>query len=78
LSIRDYLNDRFGLSLGSLTPDEASEILQSKGVSLDTAQELRTFLQRVEDAIYTGKGHESGDMGESIPRLVKAIEKESR
>lgn len=78
LSIRDYLNDRFGLSLGSLTPDEASEILQSKGVSLDTAQELRTFLQRAEDAIYTGKGHESGDMGESIPRLVKTIEKESR
>ncbi len=76
LGIRDYLNDRFGLSLGSLTPNEGAEILESNGVSTDTAQELRVVLQTIEDAVYTGKGHRSSDIHEDIPNLVRQIEKE--
>jgi len=76
LHIRDYLNDRFGLSLGSLTPGEGAEILKSNGVSLNTAEKLRAVLERLEDAVYTGKGHEACDIGENIPKLIKQIEKE--
>lgn len=76
LQIRNYLNDRFGLSLGSLTPGESAEILRSNGVSLNTAEKLRAVLERLEDAVYTGKAHESCDIGENMPRLIKQIEKE--
>jgi len=77
-SIRRYLNERFDLSLGSLTPDEAADIVVSKGVSAATAERLRTALQELEDAIYTGKGQETCDMGGDIPKLIKQIEKEIR
>ena len=78
LSIRDYLNERFDLALGSLTPDEGAEILRSKGVSLETAQRIRSVLQRLEDAVYTGKGHECRDIPEDVPKLIKQIQKEIR
>jgi hypothetical protein len=77
-SIRRYLNERFDLSLGSLTPDEAADIVGSRGVSATTAERLRTALQELEDAIYTGKGQEPCDMGGDIPKLIKQIEKEIR
>ena len=77
-SIRRYLNERFDLSLGSLTPDEAEDIVVSRGVSATTAERLRTALQKLEDAIYTGKGQETCDMGGDIPKLIKQIEKEIR
>ncbi len=77
-SIRRYLNERFDLSLGSLTPDEAADIVVSRGVSATTAERLRTALQELEDAIYTGKGQETCDMGGDIPKLIKQIEKEIR
>ncbi|MBE9582452.1 MAG: protein BatD [Proteobacteria bacterium] len=78
LAVRDYLNERFGLTPGSLTPDEAAQILKSKGVRLDTAQKLQAILQGLEDAVYTGKGNESCDIGEDIPGLINRIEKEVR
>jgi hypothetical protein len=77
-SIRRYLNERFDLSLGSLTPDEAADIVVSRGVSATTAERLRAALQELEDAIYTGKGQETCDMGGDLPKLIKQIEKEIR
>lgn len=77
-SIRDYLNDRYGLSLGSLTPDDAYQILLSKGVSKETSEKLRDLIQDIEDAIYTGKGEDIFPMEGGIVRLIKQVEKESR
>jgi hypothetical protein len=76
VSIRDYLNARFGLLLGSLTPDEAADILTSKGVRVETGDKLRTILRELENAIYTGKGAEPREAGQDLPKLVKQIEKE--
>jgi len=78
LSIRNYLNERFGLSVGTLTSDEAAEILESQSVSIETAKELRKLIGRLEDAVYTGKGDEASEMGKQIPKLVKQIEREIR
>jgi hypothetical protein len=78
LCIRDYLNERFDLALGSLTPEEGAEILRSKGVSLETAQGFRSVLQRIEDAVYTGKGYECCDTPDEVPKLIKQIQKEIR
>jgi hypothetical protein len=78
LSIRNYLNERFGLFVGTLTPAEAAEILESRGVSIETAKKLRKLIGGLEDAVYTGKGHEASEMGKDIPKLVKQIEREIR
>ncbi|MCD4716890.1 MAG: BatD family protein [Desulfobacterales bacterium] len=78
LFITDYFNDRFGLSLGSLTPDEAAGIMESKGVSPETTGKMKNVIKTLEDAVYTGKGHDSCEMGENIPKLIRQVEKEIR
>ncbi|MBW1705839.1 MAG: protein BatD [Deltaproteobacteria bacterium] len=76
--ITDYFNDRFGLALGSLTPDEAAGILESNGVSTETSGKMRHVMQALEDAIYTGKGHANCEIGQDIPKLIRQVEKEIR
>ena len=78
LAVRDYFNNRFGLALASLTPEDATEILTAKGVTLKTAQKLKQILIEVEDTIYTGTDKRSVSMGEEIPGIVRKIEKEIR
>jgi BatD DUF11 like domain len=76
--ITDYFNDRFGLALGSLTPDEAAEIMESNGVSPETTGKIKNVIQTLEDAVYTGKGHANCEMGADIPELIRQVEKEIR
>ena len=78
LCIRDYFNDRFGLLLASMTPDDAADILISKGVSPGTAQKLRAILIELENTVYTGQTQDVGRMNNEIPRLIKEIEREIR
>ena len=76
--IRDYLNHRLGLSYGSLTPLEANRILMSRGVGANTAENLQRIMQQLENAEYTGKGHEAAKIDFDLVKLVKQIEKEAR
>ena len=76
--IRHYLNDRFGLSLGSVTPEEAAAILTSNGVSSEVTERFRTIFQQLEDAVFTGKGQEPCGTEEKISELIRQIEKEAR
>jgi len=78
LAVMDYFNDRFGLSLGSLTPEEAVGLLTSEGVGTDTADRLKNVLQKMEGAVYTGKGTDHCDVEEDMSALIRAIEKEIR
>ena len=78
LSFRNYLNERFGLSLGSLTSEEAAEILKSEGADLDTARKIQAILKGLENAVYTGKGQKACALGEDASQLVRQIEKEIR
>ena len=78
LSFRDYLNERFGLSLGSLTSEEAAEILKSEGADLDTARKILAILKGLENAVYTGKGQKACALGKDASQLVRQIEKEIR
>jgi hypothetical protein len=77
-SVRDYLNNRFNLSLGVLTPDEATRILLSRGVGPDRAERMGAILRRLEDAVYTGRGDETCERGEDLADLIRQIEKEIR
>jgi len=76
--LRDYFNDRFRLSLGALTPKDAFEILNSNGINNKTAGRLRDLIKALEDAVYSGRGHEACDMGREIPGIIKLIEKDIR
>ena len=76
--IRDYLNHRFGLSYGSLTPREAVDILLSRGVNGDTAANLQGIMQQMENAEYTGKGHVVAKIDFDLAQLIRQIEKEAR
>jgi hypothetical protein len=76
--IRDYLNHRFGLSYGSLTPQESVKILISQGVGGDTAEALQNIMLQLENAEYTGQGMEAAAIDSDLVLLIKRIEKESR
>jgi hypothetical protein len=76
--IRDYLNQRFGLNYGSLTPGEAADILISRGVKTETAGRLREIMQLLENAEYTGRGHDEAGVDQDLTKIVKQIEKEAK
>ncbi|UCF90721.1 MAG: hypothetical protein JSW39_20905, partial [Desulfobacterales bacterium] len=75
-SIRDYLNQRCGLARGALTAAEAAEIIRSRGVGPERAERLRSVIGQLEDAVYTGRGQATADVGEDLARLIKEIDKE--
>jgi len=76
--IRDYLNRRFGLSYGSLTPQESVRILISQGVGADTAEALQNIMGQLENAEYTGQGMAAAAIDSDLAALIKRIEKQSR
>jgi hypothetical protein len=76
--VRDYLNNRFNLSIGLLTADETESVLREEGVGSETAERMGSLVRKLEDAVYTGKGQEHTDLGKDVSELVKTIEKEIR
>jgi hypothetical protein len=74
-AFRDYLNGRFNLSIGTLTPDEAEKLLQARGVATDTAKKIRTLIQRLESAVYAGNDGNPVDATTDLLRLAKTLEK---
>ncbi|MBN2059160.1 MAG: protein BatD [Deltaproteobacteria bacterium] len=75
-AVRDYLNDRLNLQLGSITADEVYEILKSKGVRDDPAEVMREFIMECENSVYTGKGRETFRGEFDLMKLIKRIDKE--
>ncbi len=77
-AFREYLNSRFNLSIGTLTPDETAKLLRSKGVSTDTIQQIGEYIQRLENAVYAGDDTKPADAAIELLGLVKRLEKECR
>ncbi|MBW1690851.1 MAG: protein BatD [Deltaproteobacteria bacterium] len=75
-AVKDYLNNRFNLSIGVLTAVEAERILRTQGVRAENAESVGAIVRKVEDAVYTGKGQDRTDLGNDVYILIKAIEKE--
>jgi hypothetical protein len=78
LFIRDYVNDRFGLSLGAVTPDEAAKIFKTAGATEKSMEKMRELLQELEDAVYTGNGHRPCEDEGEIEDLILRLDKEIR
>jgi hypothetical protein len=77
-ALRNYLNNRFSLSIGVLTSDEAAGMMRSMKVDPDIIETLRSMVQLLENAVYTGNGHLKTDQAHAFLDLVKDIEKEIR
>jgi len=76
--LRDYLNDRFQLSLGVLTADEAEKIVLAQGAAVETAKHMRLLMQRLENVVYTGKRDRPAAVARELLALVTTLEKEIR
>ncbi len=77
-AVRDYINDRFELNLGSLTPADVPRLLVGKGVSPGTAKRLSQVLEELEGRIYAGGEATRGPATDGILEIIKRIEKELR
>jgi hypothetical protein len=73
--VRDYLNSRFMVNIGTLTPKEAVEILKKKGFGKDICDKLDNVIRVLENAVYTGKGDERASIGEDLADVIKSIDK---
>ena len=75
-AIRTYVNDRFDLSMVTLSADESMTVLISNAVSFDTATRFKAAYSRVEEAVYTGGSQKNENIHKEILDLVNEIEKE--
>jgi BatD DUF11 like domain len=75
-AFKNYLNDRCGLSLGTLTADDAQRILQDQGANAETANHMRALIQQIETAVYAGKHLNDIDATPRLLDLVRTLEKE--
>ena len=75
---KNYLNDRFGLSVGTLTADDADGFLQKQGANSETARKMCLLIQRLENTVYAGENLKNTDAANDLIELVKALEKEIR
>jgi hypothetical protein len=77
-ALREYLNDRLRLTMGSLTPADAHRVLTSHGVKEDTARRFSETVHGLEDAVYTGKADEACPFAGDLPEMIGRIERELR
>ena len=75
-AFKDYLNDRCGLSMGTLTADDAERILGDQGINAETAKDMHSLIQQFEAAVYAGKIFNDAEAVGKLLRLVKLIEKD--
>jgi hypothetical protein len=77
-AVVEYLNTRFFLKGGVITPDEAAKILLEKGVSMETSRWLQEKMKQLEMAIFAGSSQENFDLDiqNKLISTVESIEKE--
>jgi len=71
-----FLNERLQRSGGTLTPDEAKQILISSGVDADLANNTQSIIKTLEAAVYTGQSDQDiNTLKQSIEELAKKLDK---
>jgi len=75
----EYLNDRFGISLGTVTVNDVELVLTRQGVRAETVAEVRSIVHRLEEAVYAG-GEKTQDtpLARTLRDVVARIEKDIR
>ncbi|OGR02002.1 MAG: hypothetical protein A2511_06435 [Deltaproteobacteria bacterium RIFOXYD12_FULL_50_9] len=76
--VRVYINERFGLSVGLITPEEVRVILSERQVARELIDRLHAVLAGLQQAVYTGHGDQPAAPGEDLVELIARIDKEAR
>jgi len=77
-AIRIFINNRFGLSYGIITPEEAYDILPDRGGGQTDAGDLRKALSELQQSVYTGKGDMPAKTEIDLCRLIRRIDREAK
>ncbi len=77
-AVRIFINDRFNLSYGIITPEEAYSIITDRGATQADAVELKRALSDLQQSVYTGQGDMPAKTGIDLARLIKRIDREAK
>lgn len=76
-AVLDYLNTRFLLKGGLLTPNEVYDLLINQGASLETASMLQNSIAQLESVIFTGeKSNSLAQIQDKLTGILKSVEQE--
>ncbi len=76
-AVLNYLNTRFLLKGGLLTPDEVYALLINKGASPETASMLKNSIAQIESIIFTGeKSNSLAQIRDELTGILKSVDQE--
>ena len=75
---KDYLNDRFSQSIGTLTADDTARLLQKHNVNSHTISRICTIIGEIESTVYAESNSKISDKTDGLLSLIKELEKEIR
>ncbi len=76
-AVLDYLNIRFLLKGGLLTPNEVYNLLINQGASPETASMLQNSIAQLESVIFTGeKSNSLAQIQDKLTEILKSVEQE--
>ncbi len=76
-SLQTFINDRFGLAMGIITPDEMRDILTEHKVSRELVERFHGLYASLQQAVYTGRGDQPVPFDEDLERLIRQIDREA-
>jgi hypothetical protein len=77
-AVRAYFNSRFGSSLGTLTPEEAGEILENARVDDGVKTRCVSLLDELTQRVYTGRGSDVFARSDELFSLMREIDRQGR
>ncbi|MBW1833855.1 MAG: protein BatD [Deltaproteobacteria bacterium] len=76
-AVLNYLNTRFLLKGGLLTPNEVYDLLINKGASPETASMLKNSIAQIESIIFTGeKSNSLAQIQDKLTGILKSVDQE--
>ncbi|MBW2741349.1 MAG: hypothetical protein JRE64_21460, partial [Deltaproteobacteria bacterium] len=76
-AVLNYLNTRFLLKGGLLTPNEVYDLLINRGASSETASMLKNSIAQLESVIFTGeKSNSLAQIRDELTGIVKSVDQE--
>jgi hypothetical protein len=76
-AVLNYLNTRFLLKGGLLTPNEVYDLLINRGASPETASILKNSIEQIESVIFTGeKSNSLAQIQGELTGILKSVDRE--
>ncbi|HLA28488.1 MAG TPA: BatD family protein [Syntrophales bacterium] len=76
--VRVYINERFDLAIGLITPEEMSRILAERRVNPNLVERLHAVLDELQHVVYTGRGDQTVLIRDDMVELILQIDQEAQ